>query len=349
MFAGVGIIGLVLFYFPPTFDEVHQADARSKLDELKKIDVVGIILFAGSTTTLLIGISWGGTTYPWKSAQTIVPIIIGAIGLIALSFWEVYACLSEPIFPAKLFKNVRGFTMVLVTEFVCGMLLISLTSLWPVQVGVVYFSDPNKAVWRSCTVLLACFVGVIILGNTLDRIGHARWIIAGSAILNTILIGCMAAMSTFASQRPFVGCHLLTMNPKLIAVNTPASAVAISLLNGFTLGFIQLVGIAMILLNCPDKDLGVAIGLKGTARTLGGSIATALYSTILANRVKDDLPRLIAEATLPLGLPVTSLKPLIIAMTSGHTASAMQIPGVTAAILSAAGMAFKQAYVEGFR
>lgn len=71
---------------------------------------------------MLLGISWGGQTYPWKSAGVIVPIVLSAVTLVALGLWEVYGNPIEPIIPYKLFKNMRGFTMVLVTEFTTGML-----------------------------------------------------------------------------------------------------------------------------------------------------------------------------------------------------------------------------------
>ncbi|EXJ89071.1 hypothetical protein A1O3_02135 [Capronia epimyces CBS 606.96] len=325
--AGLGAVGLALFYFPPTFEDVHRRDHRSKLEEFKKIDVVGVILFAGGITILLVGISWGGTNYPWKSAGVIVPIILGALSLVAFGFWEVYAPLAEPIVPYRLFKNVRGFTMVLVAEFVAGMLLYSLASLYPLQIQIVYTSDPGKAGWESCTVLMGTFVGLIILGNTIGRIGHARWIFLGSVFFNTVFIGCMAAMT----------------------IHSAASIIALTTLTGFTIGFIQLTGIVMIILNSPDEDIGVAVGLNGSARTSGGSIATAIYSTILADRVKHVLPGMVAKAVLPLGLPATSLGPLLQVLASGDTAAATKIPGISLPILGAALEAFKEAYVKGFR
>jgi hypothetical protein len=193
--AGIGALGLFFFYFPLTFDEVHVRDHRTLWQELKLLDIIGVILFVGGITVLLLGISWGGVTYPWKSAGVIVPILIGAFTLVAFGFWEVYANLTDPIVPYKLFKNVRGFTMVLVTEGATGMLLYALISLYPVQISAVYESRASIAAWESCTVLMGTFVGLILMGNILGRIGHARWIFVISSVLNTAFIGSMAAMS----------------------------------------------------------------------------------------------------------------------------------------------------------
>lgn len=105
----------------------------------------------------------------------------------------------------------------------------------------------------------------------------------------------------------------------------------------------------MIMLNCPDEDIGVAVGLNGSARSIGGSIATAIYSTILTNKVQDVLPGRVAAAVLPLGLPITSLKPLILALLSGSTAAIEKVPGVTLPVIGAAAQAVKESYAQGFR
>lgn len=105
----------------------------------------------------------------------------------------------------------------------------------------------------------------------------------------------------------------------------------------------------MIMLNCPDEDIGVAVGLNGTARTIGGSIATAVYGTILANKVKDVLPGAVANAVIPLGFPVTGLQSLIPALLSGSPAAIAQVPGVTPDIVGAAVLAVKLSYAQGFR
>ena len=59
-----------------------RADRWSLKDRIvHSVDWVGAFLFIGSTTSLLIGTSWGGQIYPWESTQTIVPIGVGVIGI----------------------------------------------------------------------------------------------------------------------------------------------------------------------------------------------------------------------------------------------------------------------------
>ena len=58
--------------------------------------------------------------------------------MVLLGFYETYANLKYPMLPPKLFKNVRGFTMILVVCFVGGMLYYSMNVLWPRQSGLLF-------------------------------------------------------------------------------------------------------------------------------------------------------------------------------------------------------------------
>ena len=91
------------FYFPPTFHEKFRD--RSKLQQLKELDYVGIVLFVGGFLVFLLGLSWGGSVYPWRSAYVVATMVIGGIILVVFVLWEMYAKLKEPLLPIHLFKN----------------------------------------------------------------------------------------------------------------------------------------------------------------------------------------------------------------------------------------------------
>ena len=66
----------MIFYHPPNFDELH-AHRRTRWEEFRNIDWGGVLLFLAGLILLLLGLSWGGTLYPWKSAHVIATLIIG--------------------------------------------------------------------------------------------------------------------------------------------------------------------------------------------------------------------------------------------------------------------------------
>ncbi len=89
-------IAIVVGVFLLPLKGVH-GDMRSKLF---KIDYVGSLLTIVSSILLLLGLNWGGVTYPWSSAAVIVPLCLGVFVLVIFLIWEAkFAAL--PIMPGS--------------------------------------------------------------------------------------------------------------------------------------------------------------------------------------------------------------------------------------------------------
>jgi hypothetical protein len=56
---------------------------HSKKDIIKMLDIGGAPLFLGGLVVLLIGISWGGVIYPWKSAH-VIGMMVGGFGILVV-------------------------------------------------------------------------------------------------------------------------------------------------------------------------------------------------------------------------------------------------------------------------
>ena len=59
----------------------------------------GNILVTVSTTSVVIGLTWGGVQYPWSSARVLLPLIIGLIGLCVFVIYEIYFCKPPVVSP----------------------------------------------------------------------------------------------------------------------------------------------------------------------------------------------------------------------------------------------------------
>ncbi|KAL4936877.1 hypothetical protein BDV06DRAFT_227461 [Aspergillus oleicola] len=87
----------------------------SILSALATIDIIGTILFIFGVGLIILGTAWGGSTYPWVSAQVLTPLIVG--GVCFVSFF-VYDYLLEkgtferifphqkPMIPYTMFKKL---------------------------------------------------------------------------------------------------------------------------------------------------------------------------------------------------------------------------------------------------
>ena len=111
--------------------------AKSRREHLKQVDVVGIFLFCAGLVIFILGLSWGGGKYPWKSTAVIASILLGFFTLVAFVLWEIYAPLKQPLVPMHLFAD---------SDWVVGVLLLSFGAsiyyafaiVWPQAVVALY-------------------------------------------------------------------------------------------------------------------------------------------------------------------------------------------------------------------
>lgn len=317
---GLAIILLYLFYHPPTFNLLHRRKTKRQL--LMQLDYPGIFMWTAGLTIFLMGISWGGTIYPWNSAAVISSIIIGGVMLVVLFFWEAKANLTYPAIPVKFFAN-RGFMSLVCCATVASMFYYSAVLLWPQQVQALYTSDLTYAGWLSSTVASSTALGQICAGAIVRWGGNVRyWIIFSTFAM----VGFVAALASLTPE-------------------TKNAGIALTILGPFFVGFIELVSLALAPLFCRPADIGLASGLLASIRSAGGSVAVAVYTTILSNRLATTLPENVGPIAIAAGLPASQVSALVAAIQAGKLAS---FPGLTDAIRSAVVSVLPTAYSQAF-
>lgn len=53
-----------------------------------QVDWIGAVMFIASLTAFLIGSTWGGSQFAWDGWHTLIPIIVGVVGIGASLLWE---------------------------------------------------------------------------------------------------------------------------------------------------------------------------------------------------------------------------------------------------------------------
>ena len=79
MEANIGTVALMLiliFYWPPGFIGLHP-NGKSRIEQFKELDFVGLVLFGGGLTTFLVGVSFGDNPYAWRDVHVLAPLLIG--------------------------------------------------------------------------------------------------------------------------------------------------------------------------------------------------------------------------------------------------------------------------------
>ncbi|RAR00873.1 mfs general substrate transporter [Stemphylium lycopersici] len=324
-FQAINLALLVFFYNPPSWKEKKKEHGKSAGQLLREFDWLGLFLFLAGCTLFIVGVSWGGSMAPWVSATVLAPIIIGLLTLIGLGFYEAHYALTGPLFPPRLFRALRHFTVPMLVMAIGGMQYYSNATLWPRLSQLIYAGDEiSKGLYAEVLPLGTIIGGIIVTFSKYT--GHQRWVIMFAVALQT---ACVGAMSTSTMDNP----------AKSIVLTVIISAcTSVNLLNGMVL-----VGFGIVY----QEDIGTAAGLAGTSRLLAGAVATAIFGNVTNNKYGDSLPERVRSNLAPFDLSSSVITQLIAAARANTAAAYAAIPGITPAIQTAASLGNRQAYLEG--
>ncbi|KAF7561242.1 hypothetical protein G7046_g2904 [Stylonectria norvegica] len=320
-----GVLSLILyvfFYHPPAYSQLH-VHGKTKWQMTKTLDFVGIFLYISGTVLFLIGLSWGGTTHPWKSAPTLCTLLIGIATLAAFVVYEGFFCKVQPLMPPRMFKNI-GFVAIIGIATVGAMVYYSLTILWPTIIGSIYTTDSNSIGWQSSVVGGGILLGQLIAGFCISYVPKVKWQCIIASILSLTF---MTSMISISEERW-------------------AATIALGTLVCVFIGFVDNISFPGVTLIWEPQDIGLATGILGSIRGLGGAVAQALYVSVLTNELTKEIPKNVVPAAIKAGLPESSTAQLLAAIGIGNFTS---VPGINDAILGSVGAALKTSYLDSFR
>ncbi|CAK7203704.1 hypothetical protein SEUCBS139899_006448 [Sporothrix eucalyptigena] len=322
------IAGTAYFYYPPSRPQ-HDYD-KSRWDEFRELDFIGLTLFAAGLTIFLVGITYLGRS-DYSVAMVASTIVIGALVFFACFAYDFSPIPRHPIFPRHLFALFREFTVHLVILFVAGMIWQGVLTLGPQGTLYMFTNDPIAI---GVTMIPANFSGVLggwILPSLVHRIKHVRYQILLALVIQTAFTGAYAA----------------------VVPTNKAAWSAMQLFGQSCFTWVTSLAYVASGLFVPVEELGLSAGLLGTFRSAGGSVGNAVFSTIMNSAVNRDLGNNIAGAAIAAGFNATNLKALIPAVIEnavGVPHAFDNVPGgVSDAVAEATSVAFRNTYASAFR
>lgn len=134
-----------------------------------------------------------------------------------------------------------------------------------------------------------------------------------------------------------------------ITIDRGNMAIAFMALAGFSVGYVELLALIMVPFTCPQEDIGLASGFQSSCRGTSGTIVTAIYATVLANRNLINIPGQVGPAAIAAGLPESSVAAAIAAAQVGTPAAFAKVPGITPKIQAAITLAVRIANAMSFK
>lgn len=116
----------------------------------------------------------------------------------------------------------------------------------------------------------------------------------------------------------------------------------------FFTGYLDSIGLAMVGIFIDDqRDIGSAVGIAGTVRGGLATIATAIYTSIMANELAKNTPEMVPPAVTEAGLPESSVPDFLEGISTTGDVSAVE--GVNETIIAAGSEAYAWATVYTYR
>jgi len=326
----ITIVCTFFWYFPPARPQLHGIKGQTKTQQFMQLDWLGIAMLAAGLSTSLVGLGFGGITFPWKHAGTIAPMVLGVSTLVALGIYE-FKFAKNPFLAPQLFRQGRSFTMVLFITFVAGMGLYAAAAFWTQQVHTMWDEDPVRIGILTIPGGFGGALGGYLAGML---IGRHRFLKTNYMLIYGALVKVIADAA------------LTTLTP-----DTLPRALGLGWFSMMGTGWLSVSLIVCIQLTCEDKNIGLATMLLGCMRSSGGAVAVTVYSTLLGNKVKKIIGPNVAKAVAgpPHFFPVARLKELIGYLEVGNKKAALALPRANPKVLDLAHHAMQWSWTEGFR
>lgn len=322
---GLAVVLVAILYNPPP----RELQINLTFDEkIRALDWIGYVLLTCGSVGFCLGLSWAYNPYPWRNAHVLGPFLTGSFVLILLGIYS-WKLKRDGIFHHDLFKH---------RNYVISLFALSVEGLTYAGAGVFFTGSLSvaQAGKMSAYRQALCYMGGFcafaatapLTGLYIARTKTVRPTGILTFIMLIIFDACMASVTATTAEANFWG-YIIFFGV------------------GLGLAFVTFFTTAQ--LATAPQLIAVTTGLGAAIRSLGGAIGLAIFNALASSGFQSNVVSKVSAAVTPLGLPQGTIGPLISALGGPNTTSALDLPGVTEDMISAAQLGIKQARLVGFQ
>ncbi|HXF58699.1 MAG TPA: MDR family MFS transporter, partial [Candidatus Saccharimonadales bacterium] len=240
----------------------------------RSIDYAGALLLTGSLVSLLLGLIWGGTQYPWSS-----PVILGLLGGSAvgfLGFGLVERRAADPVLPLSLFQNPI-FSVSIAALFFVGIGMFGSIVFIPLFAQLVLGADATHSGTILTPLTLAFVASSVFSGQVVSRTGRYKAIAVGGLALATVALFVMSRMT---------------------AETTAGSLIARMVATGLGIGATMPVFTLAVQNAFGHEKLGIATASTQLFRSIGATVGTAVLGSVLNLRLAREMGSIASDPFL---------------------------------------------------
>ncbi|KAH8888271.1 MFS general substrate transporter [Thozetella sp. PMI_491] len=237
---------------------------------LAEIDYVGAVIFIGSLTALLLGLVMGDVIFPWKSANVIVPIVVGGLGWAAFHAYESTRFCKNPMMPTRILAN-RTAAAGYLLAFDGALLLYYVVWFLPVYFQGVLGASPLTSGVHQLPFNLFLVPSGIVAGGMISKTGKYK-------------------------PQQFVGFALVSIGVGLFTLLHQGSSTAawacFQIIAAIGLGIVLTTVLPAIQSALSDADIAKTTATYAFVRSFGGIWGVTIPSVIFNGQIDNFLPRI---------------------------------------------------------
>ncbi|EKM52846.1 uncharacterized protein PHACADRAFT_149773 [Phanerochaete carnosa HHB-10118-sp] len=245
-----------------------RAPPGSWTEKLGRMDwmQVGNVLIISSSSSVVLGLTWGGVRYAWSSARVIVPLVVGLVGMTIFVLYEAKAT-KNPIIPVSLLSNRTSLSGYIQT-FICPVVILAAIYFVPTYLQACKSASPIRSGVLELPYAFVMGVILVVTGTT---------IAVSKAYRVQLWVGWVAFM---------VAMGLMST---VHAETSTAHLVGYTVILGFAAGIVYSATYFPVLAPLPVSENAHALALFSFFRSFAGvwgvTIGTAVLQTQLSHRL----------------------------------------------------------------
>ncbi|KAF2115472.1 major facilitator superfamily domain-containing protein [Lophiotrema nucula] len=237
---------------------------RDRLSKLRKVDFIGFTILSVSLVALLVPLMQATVVFPWKDARTLVPLLIGFLGIMVfLIFEQKFA--KSPLIPLADFNN-RTCLLTFFCTLLHGLVLWCLMYYLPVYYEFVKGYDMLRSGLAilpetSTLVFSSALIGVLVSWS-----GRYRWAIWLGWAVSAMGVGILYLLDQSTPVSQWIGLNL-------------AAGIGMGILFG-ALGF-------AIQASVEPERVPIAITMFSFFRSFGAALGIAIGSAMVSSETEN--------------------------------------------------------------
>ncbi|KAJ0122110.1 uncharacterized protein J7T55_002622 [Diaporthe amygdali] len=266
----IGGFSMISMFFLLRYDTIDNTTMGQKL---RRLDIVGNLILAASTVSVLYSLTYAGTIYSWSSWHTLVPLLVGFLGFLIFGLYEASGLPVEPVMPMRLLAH-RTSIIVFINTWVNACMYLWFLYFLPIYFQAVALYSATRAGYSLFPQAAAGAPASIVAGLILSRWGKFKALHFAGFAFCAVGMGITSLVDESTSIVHWAACQILVAIGVGVVVDTlpPAFQAPVS-----------------------EDDQAAATSCWAFMRSFGGIWGVAIPAVVFNNRVDEMLTSTVSD------------------------------------------------------